>query len=49
MDKDYGYLLLDMDCVLFTHDGNLPEDLKGCKVNYFAGSFKELQDLLEVP
>lgn len=40
---------VNMDCVLFAHDGNLPEDLKGCKVDYFAGSYKELQDLLEVP
>ena len=40
---------IGMDCVLFAHDGSLPEDLKGCKVDHFAGSYKELQDLLEVP
>ena len=40
---------IGMDCVLFAHDGNLPEDLRGCKADYFAGSYKELQDLLEVP
>ena len=40
---------IGMDCVLFAHDGSLPEDLKGCSVNYFAGSYKKLQELLEVP
>ena len=38
-----------MDCVLFAHDGIFPEDIQGYSINYFAGSFKELQDLLEVP
>lgn len=38
-----------MECILFAHDGNLPEDLGGYKVDHFAGSYKELQDLLEVP
>ena len=38
-----------MDCILFAHDGNLPEDLKGFRINHTAGSYKELQDLLEVP
>lgn len=38
-----------MDCVLFAHDGIFPENIQGYSINHFAGSFKELQDLLEVP
>ena len=40
---------IGMDCILFAHDGILPKDLGGYSVNYSAGSYKELQDLLEVP
>ena len=38
---------IGMDCVLFAHDGIFPEKSGDYSVNYFAGSFKELQDLLE--
>ncbi len=40
---------MGMDCVLFAHDGIFPENTRGYKINYFAGSYKELQGLLEIP